>query len=84
MLSVGAKSLQEEVDRWRAPLCMEICWPARSAAGASAASTAHLQTYVEKTWTDTAAWIQAHPLAGGEEPPAAERSVLRPGHQSPR
>ena len=33
---------------------------------------AHLEAYLERTWSDTAEWIRTHPLAEGEEPPAAE------------
>lgn len=33
---------------------------------------AHLEAYLERTWADTATWVRDHPLADGEEPPAAE------------
>ena len=37
---------------------------------------AHLETYLERTWAETAVWVQQHPLSEGEESPAAKRQPV--------
>ncbi|SDS83692.1 DNA binding domain-containing protein, excisionase family [Nocardioides scoriae] len=37
----------------------------------------HLEAYLERTWADTAAWVQARPLTDGEEPPATESGRVK-------